>query len=135
MCHNGCPADRSHGHGHCHRHHEFPERGWVQFLFLRLLHEKPMYGYQIMEELQKRRYVPAGRLESGSVYTILRRMEHRGLVKSEWEEVESGPDRRIYRITDEGVAMLKAGLEGIARRKALMDDLTDFYKKTFQGTQ
>ncbi|MBS7619170.1 PadR family transcriptional regulator [Candidatus Bathyarchaeota archaeon] len=113
------------------RHH-FPERGWIQFLLLRLLYEKPMHGYQLMEELKRRGFVFPGRIESGSVYTILRRMEQKGLLTSEWEKVESGPDRRIYKVTDYGVEALKLGLESIVRRKALMDDLASFYKEKFQ---
>ncbi|MBS7631636.1 helix-turn-helix transcriptional regulator, partial [Candidatus Bathyarchaeota archaeon] len=102
------------------------------FLLLRLLYEKPMHGYQLMEELKRRGFVFPGRIESGSVYTILRRMEQKGLLTSEWEKVESGPDRRIYKVTDYGVEALKLGLESIVRRKALMDDLASFYKEKFQ---
>lgn len=111
--------------------HRFPEAGWIQFLSLRLLYEKPMHGYQLMEELNRRGLVQPRRLESGSVYTILRRMEHRGLLSSEWERAESGPDRRIYRITENGVEVLRIGLEAMIRRKALMDDLVIFYREHF----
>jgi len=115
-----------------HRWHGYPERGWIQFLILRILHEKPMYGYQLLEEIEKR---SAGchRLQPGSLYTILRRMEHRGMLKSKWERIETGPDRRVYTVTDVGTRALKMGLEMVVRRKALMDDLVDFYEKRFQG--
>jgi len=112
--------------------HQFPERGWIQFLFLRLLYEKPMHGYQLMEELNSRGLVQPRRLESGSVYTILRRMEHRGLLSSEWERVESGPDRRIYKITENGVEALRVGLKTMVGRKALIDDLVAFYREHLQ---
>ncbi|MBN1682368.1 PadR family transcriptional regulator [Candidatus Bathyarchaeota archaeon] len=110
-----------------------PERGWTQFLFLRLIHEKSMHGYQIMEELNSRNFLQENRLEAGSVYTILRRMEHHGLIKSKWEEIVSGPDRRIYTITPEGSEILKSGLEIMIKRKELLDDLSDYYKKNFQS--
>jgi len=85
-----------------------------------------------MEELQRRDYVPPGRIESGSIYTILRRMEHRELLTSEWEKVEGGPDRRVYKITDEGVAVLRECLEEIIRRETMMQDLASFYRRTFK---
>jgi len=110
----------------------FPERGWIKFLILRVLYEKPMHGYQLLEEIEKRSQ-GYHKLMPGSIYTILRRMEHRGLLRSEWEKVESGPDRRIYKLTDEGVALLKTGLESIARRRKLTDDLVKFYEKEFEG--
>lgn len=121
--------------GHCcgrpHHYHRFPERGWLQFLLLRLLYEKPMHGYQLMEELNGRGFVQPGRLESGSVYTILRRMEHRGLLSSEWDTKVSGPDRRVYRVSEEGVEALRRGLEAVVSRKRLMDELASFYREHF----
>jgi len=75
-------------------------------------------------------------LETGSIYTLLRRMEHSGLLESEWERAEtSGPSRRVYKVTKQGVEALKSGLESIARRKSLMDDLTEFYEKNFMKTE
>jgi DNA-binding PadR family transcriptional regulator len=116
--------------GRSHRWYGYPERGWIQFLLLRLLQEKPMHGYQLMEEL-KTRSCGCHRIEPGSIYTILRRMEAAGLLKSRWEHMESGPDRRIYTITEAGTEALRTGLEVIVRRKALTDDLIEFYMERF----
>ena len=115
--------------------HNYPERGWIQFLILRSLYEKPSYGYELIEAIDER---SAGchRLETGSIYTLLRRMEHRGLLESEWEQAETtGPNRRVYKVTKQGVEALKSGLESIAKRKSLMDDLTVFYAKNFMKTE
>jgi DNA-binding PadR family transcriptional regulator len=76
------------------------------------------------------------KLETGSIYTLLRRMEHRGLLESEWKHSETnGPERRIYKVTDTGKEALKSGLESIAKRKPMMDDLAEFYKKHFLETE
>jgi DNA-binding PadR family transcriptional regulator len=112
-----------------------PERGMTQFLFLRLIHETPMHGYQLMDELNKRGFLQQDRLEAGGVYTILRRMEHRGLITSVWEEQESGPDRRIYTITIEGAEILKEGIETMLSRKTLLDDLATYHRDHFQSKQ
>jgi DNA-binding PadR family transcriptional regulator len=133
MCNSGSSCDESQ---RC-RHHMIrtnPERGWTQFLFLRLIHEKPMHGYQIMEELNERGFLKRDRLEAGSVYTILRRMEHHGLITSEWEEKTDGVDRRVYTVTPEGTEILKDGLEIMLQRKALLDDLASYYRQRFQST-
>lgn len=110
----------------------FPDRGWIQLLILRVLYEKSTYGYQLLEEIEKRSE-GYHKLMPGSIYTILRRMEHRGLLRSEWEKVESGPDRRMYKLTDEGVAVLRTGLEAIVKRRKLTDDLVKFYEQEFKG--
>jgi len=119
MCHNG----------HCER--GYPERGWIQFLILRLLFEKPSHGYQLLEDIE-RKSCGCHKLEPGSIYTILRRMEEKGLLESWWEETDSGPHKRVYKVTEKGVIMLSRGLQMMIRRKALMDDLVEFYKIHFE---
>ena len=125
------PSQHNKPHRRNHRH-RYPERGWIQFLILRVLYEKPMHGYQLMEELEERGFVLPRRLESGAVYTALRRMEAHGLLESSWEKVETGPDRHIYTVTKAGVQALKTGLETMIKREALIKDLITFYDQHFQ---
>ncbi|MFP3984732.1 MAG: PadR family transcriptional regulator [Candidatus Bathyarchaeia archaeon] len=118
------------GGKHRHGFHHYPGRGLIQLLILRILHEKPSHGYQIMEELERitlEKYIP----EPGAVYTMLRRMEERGLLASEWERKESGADRRVYTLTEAGVKVLKEGLEMVKKRRQLMDSLVQFYDAHF----
>jgi DNA-binding PadR family transcriptional regulator len=98
---------------------------------MRVLYEKPMHGYQLLEEIEKTSQ-GCHKLETGSVYTLLRRMEERGLVKSKWEKVEGGLDRRVYMLTDKGVEALKMGLITIVKRKKLFEDLVNFYYENFK---
>ena len=86
-----------------------------------------MHGYQLMEDLNRRGYVKPGTLEAGTVYTMLRRMERGGLLTSEWEDKESGPDRRVYKVTPEGEELLVRGTEAMLLRKAIIDDLAAYY--------
>jgi len=83
-----------------------------------------------MEELEKitaEKYIP----EPGAVYTILRRMDERGVVTSEWEKKEAGADRRVYTLTEAGVKVLKERLEIVKRRSQLMDSLVQYYDTHF----
>ena len=115
-----------------HRHpRTLPERGWIQFLLLRLLHETPMHGYQLIESMEVRGYVRSGRFETGSIYTILNRMEKRGLLSSV-KSAETGRVRRIYSITEAGEEALKRGLEGVIHRKTIMDELAEYYRQHFE---
>ncbi len=43
-------------------------------------------------------------IDLATVYRKLQSMERRGLIVSRWEESPSGPKRRIYQLTDAGVA-------------------------------
>lgn len=118
------------GSNNCHCSHHYPERGWIQFLLLRILYEKPMHGYQLLEEIEQRS-CGLHKLEPGSIYTLLRRMEEKGLLESEWERVEGGPDKRVYTVTKQGAEALRIGLKSIIKRQALFDDLAKFYRKHF----
>jgi len=101
-------------------------RGLIQLEILRMVYENPTHGYRIMADLRKstsNEYAP----ESGAIYTMLRRLEQRGLVASRWEKNASRADRRVYTITQEGKEFLKEGLQMAKRRRRLMDDLVRFY--------
>ena len=80
--------------------------GSTTVMVLRLLAEKPMYGYQIVKELQSRSegYFD---LEQGTLYPALHRLENDEFVESRWEVVEDGPSRKYYHITDKGRAELE----------------------------
>jgi len=127
MCSRGSPRSRRRPR----RHGAFPERGWIQFLVLRLLYEQPLHGYQLIEEMESRGFVARGRFKTGSIYTILKRMEHRGFLTSEEERSESGRPRKTYKVTPMGIEALKMGLRGVIRRKQIMDDLASFYREQF----
>lgn len=104
--------------------------GLIQLEILRILYENPTHGYQIMENLKKftsNEYVP----ESGAIYTMLRRLERRGLLTSRWERKSSRADRRIYTITEGGKTFLKEGLQLVRKRRLLMDDLIRFFDDNF----
>lgn len=92
-----------------------------------------MHGYQLMEEMENRGYVSSGRFETGSVYTILNRMERHGLLSSTRNEGDTGRVRRVYSVTQAGNEALKRGLESIIQRKKLMDELADYYEEHFRA--
>jgi len=130
MC--DCPGGRHEAH---HRHHPLPERGWIQFLLLLILNEEPMHGYQLISTMEERGLVREGRFRTGSVYTILNRMEEYGLLVSSQEESEEGRTRRIYEITEEGRERLKTGLEYMLLRKRFLDQMEEYYRRHFQEPQ
>ena len=106
--------------------------GLVQLEILRILYENPTHGYQIMEDLRdftSNEYAP----EPGAIYTMLRRLERRGLLTSRWEKKSSRADRRVYTITETGEKSLREGLQIVKRRRLLMDDLVRFFDDNFAG--
>ena len=55
-------------------------RGTLILLVLNQL-QKPMYGYNLVKELQDHG-IP---MEANTLYPLMRRLESQGLLKSEWE--------------------------------------------------
>ena len=59
------------------------------------------YGYDLSRETG---------IPSGTLYPILMRLGHRGLLESRWDEGASGRRRRSHRLTGEGIAYAEARL-------------------------
>jgi DNA-binding PadR family transcriptional regulator len=78
-------------------------RDEVRTLVLHVLLRGPNHGYAIARAVE-RDSSEALRLGEGTLYPVLRSLEQDGLVISEWETVEVGPARKVYRITTAGRA-------------------------------
>ncbi|MEW6724625.1 MAG: helix-turn-helix transcriptional regulator [Bacillota bacterium] len=79
-------------------------RHFIQPCLLLLLREKPSHGYELMANLPTVGFRET--IDPGAVYRALRRLETEGFVTSDWETGTSGPARRLYTTTDEGIAYL-----------------------------
>ena len=85
-------------------------KGSTTVLVLTLLAERPMYGYQLVKELE-RRSDGYFNLKEGTLYPALHRLEKDGLVCSEWEETAQGPARKYYYLTEKGRQALTKSAE------------------------
>ena len=80
-------------------------QGSLSMLILRLLDEKDMYGYEMIETLRKRSE-NVFELKAGSLYPLLHALEANNLVTA-YEDDASGKMRKYYHITGEGKRILK----------------------------
>jgi len=85
-------------------------RGIVEPLLLFLISELPMYGYQIIKELEKRSQ-GYFRFKGSTIYSALHRLEREGLVLSSWQQVAQKQSRRCYKLTEEGYQTLTQKLD------------------------
>lgn len=63
------------------------------------------YGYSLLQDLENKNI----KIEAGTLYPLLRRLETQGLLISEWDTSESRP-RKYYLLSEEGkrtLAILK----------------------------
>jgi len=82
-------------------------KGSTETLLLSLLAEKPMYGYLLVKEME-RRSRGYFRFKEGTLYPALHRLERIGLVKGQWAQSPTGQGRRYYYITPKGLQVLAA---------------------------
>ena len=89
-------------------------KGNTETLLLALLELEPMYGYQIVKEVEQR---SSGyfAFKEGTLYPALHRLERDNLIEGDWQDTPNGVRRRYYQITLKG-------------RQALEDRLKEWQK-------
>lgn len=79
--------------------------GSITMLILKLLDEKDMYGYEMIDTLRKRSQ-NVFELKAGTLYPLLHGLEEKGLL-TVYEQEYAGKTRKYYSITKEGKALLE----------------------------
>ena len=80
-------------------------KGSSESLLLCLLSQQPLYGYQIIKDLDKQS-LGYFKFKEGTLYPALHRLERAGLVISKWQMLSGGRQRKYYYITDKGRGLL-----------------------------
>ena len=108
-------SDQRHAHGifgHRHRHWggqgggrtgRFFDHGDLRFLILKLIADKPSHGYELIKAIEEQlggAYSPS----PGVVYPTLTLLEELGYIT----ETPSAGNKKLYSVTPEGTAFLKA---------------------------
>ena len=79
--------------------------GSSTLLVLKLLSEKDMYGYEMIDTLRKRSQ-NVFEFKAGTLYPLLHGLEEKGVLKV-YEQEHLGKTRKYYSITKEGRKLLK----------------------------
>jgi PadR family transcriptional regulator PadR len=82
-------------------------KGSIDSLLLCLIGQQPMYGYQIIKELEQRSQ-GYFKFKEGTLYPALHRLEEAGLLGGRWQTLPNGRQRRYYHITEKGLLSLAA---------------------------
>ena len=80
-------------------------KGSTTMLVLTLLKKRPMYGYEIIKNMElKTKGIFS--FKEGTLYPILHILEEEELVNSFWNEGENSRKRKYYEITKKGSKIL-----------------------------
>jgi transcriptional regulator len=93
-------------------------QGTLDLLILKAVSLGPLHGYGVLLRIQQ---ITRDRLliQQGSLYPALYRLEHQGLIASEWGESENRRKAKYYRLT-------------VAGRKRLRDEV-DYWERFSQA--
>src|SRR5215471_6605743 len=92
-------------------------QGTIDLLVLKTLSRRPEHGYGIAAHIEAVTD-DVLRLEEGSLYPALHRMEQAGWIDAEWQLTDNGRKARIYRLT-------RAGRKRLTEEEAKWGRLTE----------
>jgi transcriptional regulator len=95
--------------GQKHRYQNRTEvlQGTLDMLILQTLQWAPRHGYALSKAIR----MNSGeilKVDTGSLYPALHRLERKGWIAAEWKKSEVGPRLRVYRLTSSGKTHLLA---------------------------
>lgn len=80
-------------------------KGLLELCILGIIQkEKEAYPSDILEQLKQAKLV----VLEGTLYPLLTRLKNAGILSYRWEESTSGPPRKYYSLTPEGVNIYKS---------------------------
>lgn len=77
-------------------------KGILEYCILSILSRREAYPSEILEALEKAKLL----VVEGTLYPLLMRLKNMELLTYRWEESNSGPPRKYYKITPQGIEFL-----------------------------
>ena len=77
-------------------------KGILEFCILHIISRGEVYASDMLEELTSAKII----VVEGTLYPLLTRLRKTGLVEYKWVESTSGPPRKYYKLTDDGLTFL-----------------------------
>lgn len=95
-------------------------RGTIDLLILKAVAAGPVHGWGIGQRIEQ---ASGGELllNQGSLYPALQRLEHAGLIESDWGDSENGRRARYYQLTRPGRAAIAPETERWRRYTAAVE--------------
>ena len=84
-------------------------KGLLEFLILKIVATDTVYVADILRRLSTTEFAT----QEGTLYPLLSKMRREGTVDYEWQESDTGPPRKYYRLTAKG--------------KSQLDELTEYW--------
>lgn len=76
-------------------------KGLLELSVLSIISKKEMYPSDIIKQLKDQEMI----VVEGTLYPLLTRLKNAGLLDYIWKESKSGPPRKYYKMTEEGISI------------------------------
>ncbi len=97
------------------------KKGILEYCILSIIKRAgDAYASDIIDELKDTEMI----VVEGTLYPLLTRLKNDGLLDYRWEESTSGPPRKYFTLTDEGLAFFEALKESWINLKNAVNKLT-----------
>ena len=103
-------------------------QGTLHLLILKALESRPLHGYAIVRRIEDTSDAFL-RVEEGSLYPALHRMERHGWIESEWGVSESNRRAKFYTLTRSGRRQLREELTLWERTRTAIDGVLRAHPK------
>lgn len=104
-------------------------QGTLDLLIMRVVALGAIHGYAIAQRIQQMSG-EALRVQQGSLYPALHRLEYKKMLVSNWQPSETGREAKFYELTAKGRAHLEAET---MNWKRLTDVVGLIFKETLEG--
>jgi PadR family transcriptional regulator PadR len=78
-------------------------KGLLEFLILKIVASDKVYVADMLQRLSTTEFAT----QEGTLYPLLSKMRREGTVDYEWQESDSGPPRKYYKLTAKGKSQLE----------------------------
>lgn len=107
----------------------------IQPAILALLTIEELHGYSIVHKLQETAMLHCKKPDPSGVYRYLKQMEEKGLVTAVWDVSNSGPAKRQFKITADGVECLKTWINTLEDYHRSLGSFLSFAKSTVSNKE
>ena len=111
----------------CSKQHNKSGR-FIEACLLVLLEEEDSYGYSLMEKLETFNFSDDS-LNMSIIYRNLKSMETRNLIESYWIKGDMGPDKKVYKLTNQGKEEAEKWIELLRFRKTQLQLIIEKYEE------
>jgi PadR family transcriptional regulator, regulatory protein PadR len=95
-------------------------RGTIEYCVLAVLAKEEEYAFELVRRLSA---VDGLVTSEGTIYPLLSRLRRDGMVTTTWQESDTGPPRKYYRLTPTGRRALSGFTEEWTRFRDAVDEL------------